>query len=77
MGIRRTSQADVKGYPRFSGDGSADSAQVKGKKGHQQRVFSIQFRAIGNPGYAINQLLKAYLGEDPIVGRQFGEATRE
>jgi hypothetical protein len=59
MGIRGTSQADGRSHSGSSGDGSGDSVQVKGKNGHQQRVFSVGIRPIGNLGCAINHLLEA------------------
>ena len=46
MGIRGTLQADGRSHSGYSGDGSTDSAQVKGKKGCQQPVFSVGFRPV-------------------------------
>ena len=59
MGIRGTSQADVRSHSGFSRDGSIDSAQAKGRKGHRQRVFSVGFRPLDNLGCAINNPLEA------------------
>lgn len=38
---RETLHAEVTECLALSGDGSADSGQVRGKKGHHQRVVSI------------------------------------